>query len=289
MKTFFGNLKPVNTVTHGKATFDLPILYHRDDAFALYFRADYEKVKAVMPSDKLHPVILPGNKAVVAIGAFNYIDTSIGPYGEVAVALPAVFGKKISAFNGILPALMESRYPGFGLVVMHLPVTRVEARDAGRGEWGYTKFIADMHFSISPEYLECRMLEGDGHILDMRVKRKGFYLRDKKPLTTFSVKNGDLIKTVIPQTAAKRVALMTGGSGVELGDHPVAESIRNLGISSRPFMSVYYPERAAILPSGTVIEKGVRPLDGHRGEDRKAVHSCEYPGSAQPLAVKLPV
>jgi len=30
-------------------------------------------------------------------------------------------------------------------------------------------------------------------------------------------------------------------------------------------------------------------LDGHRGEDRKAVHSCEYPGSAQPLAVKLPV
>jgi len=28
MKTFFGNLKPVNTVTHGKATFDLPILYH---------------------------------------------------------------------------------------------------------------------------------------------------------------------------------------------------------------------------------------------------------------------
>jgi hypothetical protein len=70
-----------------------------------------------------------------------------------------------------------------------------------------------------------------------------------------------------------------GGSRVKLGDHPVAESIRSLGISSRPFMSVYYPERSGILPSGTVIEKGVRPLDGHRGEDRKAVHSIEYPGS----------
>ncbi len=230
MQTFFGDSKPVNTVTHGEATFDLPILYYRDDVFALYFTADYEKVKAVMPSDKLHPVILPGNKAIVAIYAFNYIDTSIGPYGEVAVALPAVFGKKITVFNGILPALMESGYPGFGVVVMHLPVTRVEARDAGRGEWGYTKFIADMHFAISPEYLECQMLEGDAHILDMRVKRKGFYLRDKKPLTTFSVKNGDLIKTVIPQTAAKRVSLMTGGSRVKLGDHPVAESIRSLGI-----------------------------------------------------------
>lgn len=277
MKTFFSNSKPVNKVTHGKATFDLPILYHRDDAFALYFTANYEKVKAVMPSDKLHPVILPGKKAVVVIGAFNYIDTSIGTYGEVAVALPAVFDKKITSFNGILPALMESGYPGFGVVIMHLPVTRVEAKDAGRGEWGYTKFIADMYFSISPEYMECRLLEGDRDILDMRVKRKGFYLRDKKPLTTFSVKDGDLIKTVIPQIAAKRVSLMTGGSRLKLGDHPVAESIRSLGISSRPFMSVYYPERAAILPSGTVIEKGVSPMEGHLGEDRKALHSIEHP------------
>jgi len=279
MQTFFGDSKPVNTVAHGAATFDLPILYYRDDAFALYFTADYEKVKAAMPSDKLHPVILPGSKAIVAICAFNYIDTSIGSYGEVAVALPAVFDKEMNSFSGLLAAIRESGYPGFGVVVMHLPVTRVEARDAGRGEWGYTKFIADMHFSISPEYLECRMLEGDAHILDLRVKRKGFYLRDKKPLTTFSVKNGDLIKTVIPQTATKRISLMPGGSRLELGDHPVAESIRSLEISSRPFMSVYFPERAGILPSGTVIENRVRPLDGHLGEDRKAVHSVEYPGS----------
>jgi len=279
MQTFFGDSSPVNTVTHGEATFDLPILYHRDDAFALYFTADYEKVKAVMPSEKLHPVILPGNKAIVAICAFNYIDTSIGSYGEVAVALPAVFDRQMTAFSGLMAAIRESGYPGFGVVVMHLPVTRVEARDAGRGEWGYTKFLADMHFSISPEYMECRMLEGQAPILDLRLKRKGFYLRDKKPLTTFSVRNGDLIKTVIPQTATKRISLMPGGSSLELGDHPVAESIRSLGISARPFMSVYFPERAGILPSGTVIETGVRPFEGHSGENRNAVHSVAYPGS----------
>jgi hypothetical protein len=277
MQTFFSNSKPVRKVTHGKATFDLPILYHRDDSFALYFTANYEKAKAAMPSDKLHPVLLPAKKAIAVFAAFNYIDTSIGSYGEVAVALPAVFDKKITAFNGILPALMESGYPGFGVVIMHLPVTRVEARDAGRGEWGYTKFIADMHFSITPEYMQCRMLEGDRDILDMRVERRGFCLRDKKPLTTFSVKDGNLIKTVIPQIAAKRVSLMPGNSSLKLGDHPVAASIRRLGISSRPFMSVYYPERAAILPSGTVIEKGVNPMEGHLGEDRQAMHRIEYP------------
>jgi hypothetical protein len=277
MKNFFGDVKPFHRVTYGKATIDLPVLYHRDDAFGLYFAADCQRVKAAMPSDKLQPVVLPNKKAIVAVMAFNYIDTSIGPYGELAVAVPAVFGEGLSPFGSLRAALMESAYPGFGLVVMHLPVTCVEARDPGRGEWGYTKFVVDMDFFISPEYQECRLSEGNRHILDIRVQRRGFYLRDNKPLTTFTVKDGDLIKTVIPQTAAKRVSLLTGGSHLKLGDHPMAESIRNLGISSRPFMSIYYPERSAILPSGTVIEKEVSPLDGYFGEDREAFHRVEYP------------
>lgn len=277
MDTFFGNSKVKNRVTHGEATFELPIFYHRDDTFALYFTADYNKVKAVMPSDNLHPVVLPGNKAIVGVVAFNYINTSIGTYGEVAVALPAVYGKKITAVNGLFPAFMESRYPGFGVVVMHLPVTKIIARDAGRGEWGYTKFLADMNFFINPEYLECQVLEKSEHILDLRVKRKGFYLRDKKPLTTFSVKQGNLIKTVIPQIGAKRISLLSDSSFLKLGNHPVAESIKELGISRKPFMSVYYPERVAILPSGSIIEKGVRPLNGHIGEIYDATHSIDYP------------
>ena len=195
MEALFGELKEKKTVTHGKATFELPILYHRDDSFMLYFTADCKKIKDVMPSDNLHPLVLPGNKSIVAIFAINYLNTAIGTYGEMGVALPAVYGKKITAFNGIFPALKESEYPGFGLVIMHMPVTSLVARDAGRGEWGYTKFISDMNFLITPEYFECRLSEKSEHIFDMRVKRKGFYLRDKKPLITYTVKDGNLIKT----------------------------------------------------------------------------------------------
>ncbi|RLB77210.1 MAG: hypothetical protein DRH06_04275, partial [Deltaproteobacteria bacterium] len=38
-----------------KRPFELPILYFRDDLFLLFYTADYNKVKALMPSDKLHP------------------------------------------------------------------------------------------------------------------------------------------------------------------------------------------------------------------------------------------
>ena len=64
---------------------------------------------------------------------------------------------------------------------------------------------------------------------------------------------------------------------MKLGNHPVADSIRDLGLSAQPIMSIYYPERAAILPSGTVIEKGVRPMEGYLGKNRKADHIVEYP------------
>jgi hypothetical protein len=275
MKAFFeSEVGHRRSVTHGAATFELPILYFRDDLFALFYAADAECVKAVLPSERLHPVMLSSTKSMVGIGAFNYIDTSVGPYGEVAVILPVVHAPKPPP--RLIPALRESRYPGFGALVMHLPVTRIVARDAGRGEWGYTKFIADMNFILTPEYMACRMSEASQHLLTLRVARRGIALRDTKPLITYSVKDGNLIRTVIPQRGTARVCFRPKGSFLELGDHPVSNTIRSLGLSQRPFMSRYYMERSGVLPSGEIVERGVGKLDGYFGQDREGTHTVKY-------------
>jgi hypothetical protein len=274
MAHFFSTAGPGSRVTHGVATFDLPILYFRDDFFALYFTADLRKIKALMPSDRLHPVRMAGERALFGIAGFNYVDTSIGAYGEVAVVAPAVYGPKPPPL--IIPALVESRYPGFGTVVLHLPVTTRVARDAGRGEWGYTKFVADMRFRNTPEFLECEMSEEDTHILTLRVERKGLVRRDRKPLITYSVRDRNLIRTVIPQRGAFRLCPYPTGAFLRLGRHPVSESIRDLALSPSPILSRYYLERGGILPAGHVIEEGVRPLDGYRGKDREGTHAVAY-------------
>ena len=275
MAPFFDPNTPVRTVTHGSATFNLPINYKKDDLFGLYFSASAEKVQAQMPSDKLFPILLPNGRAIVAVFAFNYIETDIGSYGEVAVALPAVYGKKPA--SGSLAALLEARYPGFGVLVYHLPVTKETARDAGRGQWGYTKFIADMDFTFTPEYSRCRMYEEEQLILELKVARRGVCMQEKNPLVTYSVLDGQLIKTTVPQQGIRRLTTSTNGSALMLGDHPVSQSIRDLNITKRPFMACYYPERAGILPAGQVIENGVRPLDGYQGKTRTARHRVTYP------------
>lgn len=273
---FFSGTRPGAKAKYGKASFELPILYLRDDFFTLYFTADVKKVRSILPSDRMHPVTMPNGRAIAVIGAYNYIDTTIGPYGEVPVAIPVLYDRKHLPLAGFVPALRQADYPGFGVLVMHLPVTKIEARDAGRGEWGYTKFIADMAFDITPEYLQCSLSEGDVHILDLRVMRRGFHVRDDRPLVTFSVKDGKLIRTVIAQKGVMRVSLATKGSFVKFGTHAMARSIQALDISDRPFMASFYTERAAILPSGTVIEKSVRPFEGYHGKDRKAKHVTRY-------------
>jgi hypothetical protein len=175
-----------------------------------------------------------------------------------------------------VPALLEASYPGFGMVVLHLPVTTTVARDGGRGQWGYTKFNSDMSFTITPELQQCRMSEGGRHILTLRVERGGLVRRDARPIVTYSVLDGRLIRTTIPQRATYRTKLRPRSSSLELGDHQVAATIADLGLAKRPLMTRYFAERSAILPAGEVVEEGVRPLDGFRGSDREGTLEISY-------------
>lgn len=274
MKAFFSSLRPGQRACHGNIEFELPILYFRDDLFIMFLTGNYSKIKAAMPSPNLHPVSLPAGKGLVGIAAFNYSETSIGPYGEIGVVLPAVYSHKLPP--PILPGFMESKYPGFGVLVMHLPVTKMNARDAGRKEWGYTKFVADMKFVNTPEYHQVEMLEEQKHILTLRVAKMGILMRDNKPLVTYSVKNRNLIQTTVAQKGICRMSLSGKGSSLELGNHEVSESIRSLEISRKPLMTRYYMERSGILPAGQIIEKNVRLLDGYFGTDREGKHETSY-------------
>ncbi|HDP79983.1 MAG TPA: hypothetical protein ENN21_03975 [Spirochaetes bacterium] len=266
MTAFFDQASPGKTVKHKKAVFDLPIQYYRDDFFGLFFSAELAKLSALMPSPNLHPVRVGKRKAVIGIAAFNYIDTTIGPYGEVGIVVPVVYGKKPLPW---VPLLREARHPGFGMLVLHLPVTTLKARDGGRGVWGYPKFTADMEFTITPEFMRCRLSERKKCIIDMKVSRAGPLRRSTLPLVTYTVKENRLIRTVIPQTGVFRDRLFPREYAFEAGDHPVAEELLGLGISGRPFLSRCAAERAAILPAGEEIEEGAAALDGYRGAEKE--------------------
>ena len=156
MNSFYDSARPGSVIKVGTTSVELPILYQRDDHFALMYTADLKKTQDFMPAKSLHPVVMPNGRALVSVAAFNFHETTIGSYGEIGVVIFVVHGGKPLP---LIPALMESRYAGFGSIVLHLPVTKIIARDSGRGIWGYPKFCTDMEFTIKPEYKQVELAE----------------------------------------------------------------------------------------------------------------------------------
>ncbi len=264
MKNFFKWEGKRSHEKHGRAEFDLPIFYYRDDLFLGFFSADIKKVKEALPSKHLHPVILSPGRTVVVIGAFYYIDTSIGPYGEIPVGIPVVWKKPAAPF---IPALLENYYPGFGIFVTHLPVTEIIARDAGRAVWNYPKFVADMRFKNTPEYISVDMEEEGKYVLGLKVDKRGILVKDNRPLVTYTEKNGKIIKTVIPVKGIYMTCIRPGSGRLDLGNHSVSQTIKELGVGKHPFVTRYYIERSAILPEGEVVGESDRRHNGYFGKD----------------------
>ena len=273
MNSFFGNTRPGTIANVGNTPVELPILYQRDDHFALLYTADFKSVRKLLPSEKLHPVVMPNGRALMSVCAFNFIETSIGSYGEVGVVVFTVHGKKPLP---LIPALMESRYNNFGSVVLHLPVTRIIARDSGRDVWGYPKFCTDMEFTITPEFKQVEMSEKGKHILTMRVPNRGKLKREDRDMVTYTEKNQTLIETRIPQLGTFRQCMNPGDAELRLGKHPMADTIRSLGIAKKPMVSRCFLDRGAILPVGTVVENDIRPTEKYDGSDYDGTHRVIY-------------
>jgi hypothetical protein len=265
----------------GSARIDLPIRYYRDDSFAGFFSAAYEPVRALLPSKELFPVTVPNGRATVGVFAFNYLETSVGPYGEIGVAIPCTFGQQAPP---LLPLLLEGHYPGWGGFILHLPVTSLVARDGGRVVFGYAKFVANMAFEKRPGYQRVCMSEGDRHILTLTVRQQGLTLKDNRPLITYSVRDGELLKTTIPSRAVYQFGLKPGLGTLELGEHGIADQLRALDLSTTAFVTRNYLSRSGILPAGESLGPADRPHTGHLGQEIEFGRlTVRYDDEAEPV------
>ena len=122
---------------------ELPIRYIETSMMAVAYSASTARLRELTPAPLRMVEVMPG-RTPVAIACFDYLETSIGPYGEVSIGWPVVDATRWQP--PLLPLLFEQRWPRMGWWVHHLPVTTEAARQAGRSLWGYPKFLADIDF-----------------------------------------------------------------------------------------------------------------------------------------------
>lgn len=262
----------------GVTSIDLPIRYWRTDCFMGVFTADQDAVRALLPSDRLRPVRLPRGRAAVAVVGYNYLETSVGPYGEIGISPLCTIDRDAPPVLGLASGYLH----GFGGFVAHLPVTSIIACEAGRRIWGYPKFVADMAFESFPERQSVTLRESGEEILQLEVRRSGRVALERAPLTTFTVKDDRLIRTTVPTRAY--VATGLRGGELALGTHSVARGLADLDLGTTPLVTRTYLTHTAILPAGEDLGPSDRPYSGYLGADREfGEHTVRYDNDTERL------
>ncbi|MBC7248286.1 MAG: acetoacetate decarboxylase family protein [Actinobacteria bacterium] len=224
----------------------VPIIYRDVFAAAGIFAAPTPQLRGLLPTSKLVPAeVFPG-KGLLAVMAFDYRDTSIGPYRELAVAVPVRYRPRLNP--PLLPAMRMAVSFSYEAFVWQLPVTTETALHAGIDIWGYPKFLADITFDEDEEHVTCALVENGEHILTLRVKKSLPRMKTYFDLNTYSVKGDDLLYTSVKGISSSLGrSFRPGTASLILGEHPVSRTLRDIA-PGRSIQSMYIPRAQVLLP-----------------------------------------
>ncbi|MEX2292455.1 MAG: acetoacetate decarboxylase family protein [Acidimicrobiales bacterium] len=216
----------------------LPVEVRTARSAAATFLVDHVVAARLMAHTGLAPKRLPGGRAACIIAAVNYIDNDLGPYNEVAFSIAV--GATESA-----PA---------GAYIHQLPVDGEFTCAAGRGIWGFPKWLADFDMSIEDRRAHCRLSQDGELVLDLTIGTRVIPLPSKPmEMSAYAHLEGVTRRTPFTNGAT---AVQGGPFGAQLllGDrHPMAIELRSLGLPKRAVFSSVIGNMAATFGTATEL------------------------------------
>jgi hypothetical protein len=234
---FFEGVPQVDATLAGEGA-KLPIFYYDGTAQTAVFPARLGAVRKLLPDPRFVPARLAPGLGAVAVTCFEYRDTDIGPYNELAISV--VLNNPPFALNlpgrALLTGLRNRQLHAW---VHHLPVTTEIARAGGVDLYNYPKFVGSIDFDEDPSQRTCRLAEGDEHILTLtgdlietprsgQIQLFSHLWMDRQPQSS---------EFKINALASGR-SLRPGLARLELGErHPIARELAGVLVSRS---AIYY-------------------------------------------------
>ena len=227
----------------------LPVFYYDNTAVTAIYTASTRAVRGLLPHPDMTPVELRPGRCLAAFTAFEYRDTDIDPYNEFSIAFLIAFGgRQIPGLTASLQ-MMRRSYTAY---IWQLPVTTEIARVGGVELYGYPKFLSDIEFSERGGRLTCELSEEGVHILTLEGRKLKTRRGKQVHFQTYSVCEGiPLAANVLQNPLEYAQSSRPGAARLTLGsEHPIARTLRTLGLSKRPIKYQYSPRNEAILFGG---------------------------------------
>ncbi len=227
----------------------MPIFYYDNTTMTAIYTASTKRVKRLLPDRKLRLIEMFPGRCLVAFTAFEYRRTDIDPYNEFSVAFLVTHGTAQIPGLTSLRQLMNNRFTAH---IWQLPVTTEIARVGGVEMYGYPKFIGDIRFDRSDGWISCTLAENDTNILSLRGKMLPVKKGSTHHYITYSVLDSVPLVTNVFIDPLEFAQSMKGSyAELELGlGHEITETLRDIGLGSRPVIYQYMPKTQAILFAG---------------------------------------
>lgn len=160
---------PRKTLDMKGESIDFPVLYY-DFRFILpIFTAKTKLLKNLLPHRNFRPIQLRPGTGLLGIAAFEYHDTSIGPYNEIAFAIPISFPPRITfPWFSVISIFRKNIFPVY---IWKLPVTTELAYKGGVHFYNYPKFLSEITFQDQNEHVEVILKKGGNLILRLLAKK----------------------------------------------------------------------------------------------------------------------
>ena len=231
--TFFEGVHQTPIELDGK-TFKVPLFYYDGEQMTGVFPAKLSHLRKMLPDRRMVPARIAPGVGAITVTCFEYRETDIDPYNELAIGIPLNEPHFRSNFPGraMLDAISRSQFDTW---VQHLPVTTELARAGGVEFYNYPKFIAGIDFEQNAKKRSCRLTEGAEHILTLESDRISG--KESEQIQLFC----HLYQNLEPQSAEFKIrahelgrSIKPGTARLSLGDrHPIAKELSDALISTR--------------------------------------------------------
>ncbi len=174
-------------------------------------------------------------RAALSLACVHYTDSDCGVYEEISLAF---FVKKLGKSTW-LPYIGTWCDIIRGQAVNHtwkLPVTTKLANDAGVLMWGFPKTVEDIDFDLSEGQATFTLRMDGTEVLSYSVRAEG--KRHQAPVASpvYSVFQGAPHVSYLTQEY-RDMGVRLGGGLLKLGNHPLADQLRGLGLPRRPLFA----------------------------------------------------
>ena len=249
-ETFFTGIKIEETVLSTGVRVGLPVRYYDWSWMIASFSASAAKVQRLLPSNKLKPLLIMPGTAMISIGAMEYRRIAdVAPYNEFVIAVLVQYEPSVNVPGLSLlfhPLLTPQRYSKVGAYIHRLPVSTQEACDLGVDIWGYPKLVTEIVFEDIDQVRRCRLRAEGKDAVTLEVKKLATKARAVN-FYSYTVKKDQLLRTLIQTQGQYGITRFPGGASYILGDGPIAEELRALGMGKTALNRIYAPRLQSLL------------------------------------------